>query len=94
MTLFHRTLAYRQEQEDAREAPHAAWCIGRTLRALDRLGEALDLQRGLLEQGAALNEEFRREVCQEIGECLLALGRREEALPYYFRAFDPPAHDA
>ncbi len=87
LTLFQRTLAYHQERGNVGEAYHATWCIGRTLRSLGRLDEALGLQRDLLEHGAAPDEEYRSYVYQEIGACLLALDRRDDALPYYIRAF-------
>ncbi|HEU4326885.1 MAG TPA: hypothetical protein VFS21_27340 [Roseiflexaceae bacterium] len=59
--------------------------MARTLRSLGRVEEALAHQRTLL-------EEWRAEggsdgyVDEEIGECLLLLGRTAEARPHFARA--------
>lgn len=47
LRLFEDALAERIEQGKAPEILIARWCIGRTLRALGRLDEALALQRSL-----------------------------------------------
>ena len=92
LATFEQTLAYYIQQGQEREARIATWCIGRTLRSLGRYGEALDLQRDVLEQLRSVggDEGF---CCEEIAECLLALGRHEEARPSFARAHELLARD-
>jgi tetratricopeptide (TPR) repeat protein len=47
LALFEDALAARIEQDKAAEIQIARWCVARTLRALDRLDEALAIQRAL-----------------------------------------------
>lgn len=57
------------------------WSIARQLRALGRVDEALAAQRKLLEEND--KDGF---VHEEMGECLLLLGREAEAKPCFRRA--------
>lgn len=91
---FDRALALHEEglvwqEAQGREGPAriARWAVARTLRSLGRLEEALAGQEALLPEVEAAGEEdgFCRE---EIGECLLALGREEEARPYLRHAHE------
>ena len=59
------------------------WSIARQLRALGRVDEALAAQRALL--GEKDNDGF---VHEEMGECLLLLGREAEAKPCFRRAHE------
>lgn len=86
MDLFEKSLVWRQERKDARGTFIAKWTIGRTLRSLNRPEEALLQQRELLntiETGEAEKDGY---VYEEIGECLLAQGKPEEAQPYFAQA--------
>ncbi len=64
----------------------AAWTVGRALRSLGRYQEALDVHRANLErlEAAGDSDGYTEE---EIGECLLAMGREDEARPHFARAF-------
>ncbi len=71
----------------------AKWAQGKMLRALNRTEEALTIQEELLphpeRQGGAA-EGYTRE---EIGECLLALGRADDAKSYFARAHELLSED-
>ncbi len=88
LEIFTRALAWREAQHpDQRETIRIAiWCVARTLRSLHRLDDALALQQTLLAEfeGVGQTDGF---VFEEIGECLLALERREEARPYFAQAY-------
>ncbi len=88
LAMFERALERRQIDGQEKEIGVARWCIGRTLRALGRPDEALALQQSLL---ATLAEDGY--VSEEIGECLLVLGRAEEARPHFRRAADLLSRD-
>ena len=90
---FRKALAWRERQGDLATMRIARWCIARCLRSLWRLDEALAMQRALL-------AEYRAEdapdgyVYEELGECLLLLGRESEARPWFARAHAELSQDA
>jgi tetratricopeptide (TPR) repeat protein len=53
LTTFEEALAARVEQGKPAEIQVARWCIGRTLRALGRIDEALASQQSLAAEHAA-----------------------------------------
>lgn len=78
LAAFERALVQREAQGDEAAIAIARWCVARVLRALGRVEEALTMQRELeaLPEPDGFNFE-------EIAEGLLALGRVEEAKPYF-----------
>ncbi|MFT6398386.1 MAG: tetratricopeptide (TPR) repeat protein [Bradymonadia bacterium] len=71
----------------------AKWAQGKMLRALGRLDEALTIQQELLphpERQADSSEGYTRE---EIAECLLAMGKTEDAKPFFARAHELLSQD-
>ncbi|HET9109643.1 MAG TPA: tetratricopeptide repeat protein [Ktedonobacterales bacterium] len=89
LAMFERALERRRLDGSANEVGVARWCIGRTLRALGQLDEALALQSSLL---ATVPEDGY--VSEEMGELLLALGRADEARPHFHRAAELLSRDA
>ncbi len=84
--LFECALAAREELGDAGAIRVARWCVARVLRSLGRVDEALAAQQVLddaISEAGAPADGF---VCEEIAECLLALGRAEEARPWFAKA--------
>jgi tetratricopeptide (TPR) repeat protein len=92
LATFEKALAWRQEQGQEKEARIAQWCVARTLRSLGRIDEALAMQTALATDLDTLGESDGY-VEEEIAECLLALGREEEARPHFARAFEQLAND-
>ena len=93
LELFRQSFRWRQEQNQQRETRIAAFAIARCLRSLGRTEEALDLQRENLQ---AANEagEVGGSIEEEIGECLLTLGRATEARQHFQRAHAALSADA
>jgi tetratricopeptide (TPR) repeat protein len=93
MALFEKAERFRAEQGKARELLIARWCVARCLRSLGRVEEALERQRTLLadHEASASDDAY---VAEEMGECLLALGRGEEARPWFARAHAALAQDS
>jgi tetratricopeptide (TPR) repeat protein len=85
LAAFERALDARREHGQDGPIPVARWCIGRALRSLGRFDEALALQTALHAENAARGTEDSY-VSEELGECLLALGRLAEAAPRFARA--------
>ena len=80
LATFQKALAYRENQGKADTISIAKWCIGRTLRSLNRIDEAQVIQRGLL--AAMNNDNPDGYVYEELGECLLIQG--SDDAKYYF----------
>ncbi len=82
---FRRALYYRRRQGVPSETRVARWCVAKALRQLGRATDALRRQRRLA-------VDWRRAggkdgyVFEELGECLLLLGRTREARPWFRRA--------
>ena len=87
LDYFQRALSWQQEHGTAREVRIAQWCVGRTLRSLQRTAEALALQQELLAAWEKSEEEQDGYVFEEIAECLLTLGRVAESRPYFAQAY-------
>ena len=60
--------------------------MARCLRALGRVDEALAIQERLARETEAAGDQEDGYGAEEIGECLLALGRPDEARPAFARA--------
>ena len=86
VAAFETALAARREQGKAKEIRIAEWCVARCLRAQGRLAEALAMQERPALETAAAGEADDGYGPEEIGECLLALGREGEARPHFARA--------
>lgn len=72
LALFEDALQARIDQEQPAEILVARWCIGRTLRALGRVHDALAIQRSLAHEHALAGTKDQY-VEEEIRECLAAL---------------------
>lgn len=95
LALFEKARDWRAARGVAGPLRIARWCVARCLRSLGRLDEALAIQRDLVAAYAAAGEEEVGYAAEEIGECLLALGRADEARPWFARAFTQlSAHEA
>ena len=86
LAAFETALAARFEQGRPKETRVAEWCVARCLRALGRPAEALAMHERLAVETAAACEAEDGYGAEEIGECLLAMGRGDEARPHLARA--------
>ena len=85
LRIFEKAEAWQRSKERIRETHIAAWCVARALRSLGRIEEALSRQMRLYGEAAGEEDGY---VSEEIGECLLALDRLEEARPYFLKAYE------
>ena len=89
---FRHALVWRERQGAIDTIRIARWCIARCLRSLGRVDEALAMQQALLveyeAEGAQSGYTF-----EELGECLLSLGRGDEARPWLALAHAELAQD-
>jgi tetratricopeptide (TPR) repeat protein len=87
LETFEKAEAWQRSKGRVNEVRIAVWCVARTLRSLGRTEEALSKQMVLKNEfdSAGENDGY---VFEEIGECLLAMDRREEARPYFYKAYE------
>lgn len=93
LNLFEKTLEWYEAKGDTEYVRISKWSIGRTYRSLGWFEEALALQRSLAaeyEKGGDAPDGY---VYEEAGECLLRLGREEEARPWFARAWELLSED-
>lgn len=93
LEMFRLALTEREAAASRPPILIARWAVARCLRSLGRAEEALAEQRALL-------DEHRTDgtpdgyVHEELGECLLALGRAAEARPHFAEAHRLLSKDA
>lgn len=93
LDLWRKGLAYRESRGAPEPIFIARWTVARGLRSLGRVEEALAAQESLHADRAAANARGAGYVEEEIGECLLALGRADEARPWFAEAHARLAED-
>jgi tetratricopeptide (TPR) repeat protein len=86
LAMFERAQAAWQSDGELDLVPIARWSVARALRSVGRVDEALANQMALKEEFDASGHSDGY-VSEEIGECLLLLGREQEARPYFARAW-------
>jgi hypothetical protein len=86
--MFEKHLEIRTEQNDPVQIGIARWSIAKTFRFLGRVAEALDIQNELLRKARQDDKDSDGYIHEEIGECLVLLGRDDEARGYFARAWE------
>ncbi len=87
LEMFQKAATFRRGQGNPTEIRVADWCVAKTMRYLGRVEEALEIQQRLQKECEASGEEQDGYVFEELAECLLALNRSEEAVPYFAGAY-------
>lgn len=85
MELFEKSLEFRTARKQESETRSAKYAIARCLRSMGRLEEALSRQQALHAEFEAA-QKTDGYVLEELGECLLALGRAAESRPWFAKA--------
>jgi tetratricopeptide (TPR) repeat protein len=83
---FGKCAAFHTRRENKGGARIARWCVAHTERRAGHVEKALELQKALLDDYAKAGVEEQGFCAEEVGECLLALGREEEARPWFAKA--------
>jgi tetratricopeptide (TPR) repeat protein len=86
--LFQRDIEFRKQTGKNVEVGIACWSANKMLRHLGRVEESLKLQLELLSDPDRQNNDSEGYTREEIAECLLLLKRKDEATPYFARAFE------
>ncbi len=93
LAIFERALVFRTEQGKPGSIRVAKCCVARALRSLGRVEEALAAQQALKAEHTAAGSEDAY-VEEELGECLHALGRTDEARPHFAAAYAALSKDS
>jgi tetratricopeptide (TPR) repeat protein len=93
LELFQKALRVREQAGERAQIRIARWCVARALRSLGRIEEALAIQRWLLEELNTTGETDGY-VYEELAECLLALGKADEACPQFALAYAALSQDS
>lgn len=92
LKIFEKAEAFRRSKNDASRLRIATWAVARCLRSLNRVEEALSKQMDLLREFESVGETDGY-VFEEIGECLILLNRKDEAKPYFAKAYAELSQD-
>ena len=83
LKMFQKDLAFRTPSGNKAEIGIARWSAAKVLRYLGRVDEALKTQMVLLQLPELKGGENEGYTQEEIGECLILLGRQAEAVPHF-----------
>ena len=87
LAAFEKSRDAFAERKLVKETRIARWSIAKALRMLERVPEALKLQEEIRTEWEAASDPDGYNY-EELGECLLALGRAQEAKPQFARAYE------
>lgn len=79
LEIFEKNVKWHNERKNIQKEIIAKWCVGRTLRSLDRIDEAMEIHRRLLEEIKEKNLEEDGYIYEELGECNLIKGNTAES---------------
>ena len=88
MELFEKNVIWHTKRNSKQPLIIAKWCVARTLRSMDKIKEALKMQKDLtkeIEEKKLNNGGYNFE---EIGECMLLLDKKDESKPYFKKAYE------
>jgi tetratricopeptide (TPR) repeat protein len=91
--MFEKALAWNREHGTEEQVRIARWTVARAHRSLGHVEEALALQKQLESEIEEKELETDGYVFEEIAECLLLLGRKEEAKAYFALAHEHLSRD-
>ncbi len=92
LEAFTKALQAREEAHQIPEIRVARWCIAKTLRVMNRVNEAIEIQETLLAEYERSKQQDGY-VYEEIAECLTTLGRLDESKKYFGKAYTELSKD-
>lgn len=90
---FQKCLEWHTERSTGQGERIAKWTVARCLRSLGKTDEALNKQTELLKEIDNNGLEQDGYVYEEIAECNYELGRKDEAAPYFAKAYELLSND-
>jgi len=93
MQLFEKQVQFYTERNSKPTLAIAKWCVARCLRSMGKVEEALSAQLELKDWMEKEGMERDGYNSEEIAECLLLLGKEDEAKPYFKKAYEVLSQD-
>lgn len=93
LELFEKNVEHHGAKGNKQELSIAKWSVARCYRSMGRVNEALEMQLNLKKENQEMLSCEDGYNSQEIGECLLELGRGDEAKPHFKRAYELLSQD-
>jgi len=92
--IFEWLWQFHLKENRPGRAQGSRWCMAKNIRLLGRIEDALAIQQEIYAQLVVENKVDIDGYCrEEFGECLLALGRPDEARPHFAKAFEVLSKD-
>ncbi len=85
LAIFKKGLAWQKEHGKPQQIRIARWTVGRTLRSLGRIDEALAIQQAIRHDFPDADLPY---VEEELGECLYAKGQADKARAHFHKAWE------
>ena len=92
LSLFLRSLKWREEKKSAPEIFIAKWAVARVLRALNRVDDAIKVQLGLFEESVTISKPDGY-VHEELGELFLLKNDKLKSSFHFEKAFELLSED-
>lgn len=92
LDMFQRGVRAREEFKQPKELRIAKYAVGRCLRSMSRIDEALAIQQKIYDESGAAGQSAPY-VCEELGELLILKHRDAEAVPYFALAYKELSKD-
>ncbi len=87
LKYFEKALVFRKEQKEPSRAFVAEWMVARAYRSLNRIDEAIIVQKKLAAQMEEGKFELDGYVYEELGECYLLKNDKSESQRYFKLAY-------
>ncbi len=88
LVYFERNVKWHEERGSNKPLIIAKWSVARTYRSMGRFSEALDMQLNLVKELDMIKLEQDGYIYEEIGECMLELGKEDESKVYFKKAHE------
>ena len=88
LEIFEKNVIWHTKKESKQELVIAKWSVARTLRSLNKIKEAIRIQKDLIDEIKEKNLEEDGYVYEELGELYLLKGKIEKAKKYFGFAYD------
>lgn len=86
LNLFQKAIIFRREQADPKLIRIARWCVARCLRSMNEVEQAYEIQKALLAEAEESGEDDGY-THEELAECLLLMGKPDQAQPHFAEAY-------
>jgi len=88
LALFEKNVKWQAGRNNDQKLIIAKWSVGRALRSLGKIDEAVKIHNELLKEIEDKNLQEDGYIYEELGECYLILGKKEESKKNFKTAYE------